>query len=54
MFESQLICKLAQKEQSIQSLEEKLETATAIELYLQSEISEYRTLLNDIKSALEK
>ena len=32
MFESQLLCKLAQKEQSIKSLEEKLETATAKEL----------------------
>ena len=54
MFESQLLCKLAQKEQSIKSLEEKLETATAKELYLQSEVSAYRTLLGDIKSALEK
>ena len=54
MFESQLLCKLAQKEQSIKSLEEKLETATAKELYLQSELSAYRTLLGDIKSALEK
>lgn len=54
MFESQLLCKLAQKEQSIKSLEEKLETATAKELYLQSEVSAYRTLLGDIISALEK
>lgn len=54
MFESQLLCKLAQKEQSIKSLEEKLKTATAKELYLQSEVSAYRTLLGDIKSALEK
>jgi len=54
MFESQLLCKLAQKEQNIKSLEEKLESSSAKELYLQSEISEYRTLLNDIKSALEK
>lgn len=54
MLESQLLCKLAQKEQSIKTLEEKLETSSAKVLYLQSEISEYRTLLNDIKSALEK
>lgn len=54
MFESQLLCKLAQKEQSIKSLEEKLESATANELYLKSEVSAYRTLLSDIKAALEK
>ena len=54
MFESQLLCKLAQKEQSIKSLEEILESATAKELYLESEVSAYRTLLSDIKAALEK
>ena len=54
LFESQLLCKLAQKEKNIRSLEMKLETASAKELYLQSEISEYSTLLGDIKSALEK
>lgn len=54
MFESQLLCKLAQKEQSIKSLEEKLESATAKELYLESEVSAYRILLSDIKAALEK
>lgn len=53
-FESKLLCKLAQKEKSITSLEEKLETATEKELYLQNELSAYRTLLDDIKSALEK
>ncbi len=53
MYESQLYCKLAEKEGAIKDLEEKLKESTIKEQYLESEISQYRSILNEVKSLME-
>ena len=51
-YESELLCKLADKEESIKELEGMLEESTVKEQYLREQISQYRTLLDDIKSTI--
>jgi hypothetical protein len=53
LYESQLLCRLAKKDKTIKELEENLANSTLKEQYLRSEISQYRELLDDIKSALK-
>ena len=52
-YESELLCKLADKEDSIQDLEERLAESTVKEQYLREQLSQYQTLLDDIKSTLK-
>lgn len=51
LYESQLLCKMAVREKTIKELEGKLSDSTLKEQYLQSEISQYKGLLDDIRSA---
>lgn len=51
-YESKLLCKLADKEESIKELEGMLEESTVKEQYLREQMSQYRTLLDDIKSTI--
>lgn len=52
-FESKLLCDLVAKERSLEELEKELESKTAKEIFLEEELSKYRTLLDDIKELLE-
>ena len=52
-YESELLCKLADKEESIKELEERLADSTIKEQYLRDEVAEYRKLLDEIQSALK-
>lgn len=53
IYESQLIGYLAHKEKSIKALESKLESMSVKEAHLEREISQYRTLLDEIKNLFE-
>jgi hypothetical protein len=53
LYESTLFCQLAKKEKTISDLEKKLSDSTLKEQYLRGEISQYRELLDDIKSAIK-
>ena len=52
-YESELYCMLAGREQDIKDLEERLADSTLKEQYLHAEISQYKGLLDDIRSALK-
>jgi len=52
-YESELFCKLASKEQDIKDLEERLADSTLKEQYLHAEISQYKDLLDDVRSAMK-
>lgn len=52
-YESELYCMLASRELDIKDLEERLADSTLKEQYLQGEISQYKGLLDDIRSALK-
>ena len=52
-YESELLCKLAEKEESIKDLESSLADSTIKERYLRDEVAQYRTILEEIKSALK-
>ena len=52
-YESELLCKLADKEESIKELEGRLAECTVKEQYLREQLSQYQTLLDDIKSTLK-
>ena len=45
--------KLAEKEESIKDLESSLADSTIKERYLRDEVAQYRTILEEIKSALK-
>ena len=51
-YESELYCMLA-REQDIKDLEERLADSTLKEQYLHAEISQYKGLLDDIRSAIK-
>jgi hypothetical protein len=53
-FESELLCELASKNDLIKVLEEIRDSSTAKELFLKEQICQYRSLLDEIKSALKK
>ena len=52
-YESELLCELAEKEESIKELEGRLAESTVKEQYLREQLSQYRTLLDEIRSALK-
>ena len=52
LFEAQLLGSLTYKEGTIKALEEKLELMSVKEAYLQREIGQYRSLLDEIKTLL--
>lgn len=52
-YESELLCKLAEKEESIKDLEERLAESTVKEQYLREQLAQYRTLFDEIRSALK-
>lgn len=54
LFEAQLLGSLTYKEGTIKALEEKLELISVKEAYLQREIGQYKSLLDEIKTLLNK
>lgn len=52
-FESELLCKLASKDETIRALEKRLEDITLKEQYIRDEVREYRNLLDEIKLAIK-
>lgn len=52
-YESELLCKLADKEESIRDLEQRLAESTIKEQYLRGEVAQYRDMLEEIKSSLK-
>lgn len=52
-YESELLCELAAKDDSIKDLENRLADTTLKEQYLRDEIAQYRTLLDEVRSALK-
>jgi formate-dependent nitrite reductase cytochrome c552 subunit len=52
-YESELLCKLAEKEESIKDLESSLADSTIKERYLRDEVAQYRKILEEIKSSLK-
>lgn len=54
LFEAQLLGSLTYDEGTIKALEEKLELMSVKEAYLQREIGQYKSLLDEIKTLLNK
>lgn len=52
-YESELLCKLAEKEESIKDLEASLADSNIKERYLRDEVAQYRKLLDEIQLALK-
>ena len=52
-YESESLCKLAEKEESIKDLESSLADSNIKERYLRDEVAQYRKLLDEIQLALK-